>query len=123
MKKLLTTVAALVLTASLSFGQAPSSFNYQAVARDAAGQVLPNQAVNLRVSILDGSASGTVLYSEYFAVTTNSLGLFNTNIGGGNVLSGSFASINWGTGGGKFLKVNWIQMVAQTIPLLEPLNY
>lgn len=105
MKKLLTTVAALVLTASLSFGQAPSSFNYQAVARDAAGQVLPNQAVNLRVSILDGSASGTVLYSEYFAVTTNSLGLFNTNIGGGNVLSGSFASINWGTGGGKFLKV------------------
>jgi hypothetical protein len=78
--------------------QAPQSFNYQAVARDAAGTVLSNQAVSFRISLLQGSATGTNVYSETHAVTTNLFGLVNFAIGGGTIVSGSFANINWAQG-------------------------
>jgi hypothetical protein len=78
--------------------QAPQSFNYQAVARDASGVVLSNQAVSFRISLLQGSATGTNVYSETHAVTTNIFGLVNFAIGGGTIVSGSFANINWAQG-------------------------
>jgi hypothetical protein len=84
--------------------QAPQSFNYQAVARDAAGSVISNQAVSFRISLLQGSATGTNVYSETHAVTTNQFGLVNFAIGVGTVVSGSFANINW-AGGAYFVKV------------------
>lgn len=78
--------------------QAPQSFNYQAVARDASGAVLSNQAVSFRISLLQGSATGTSIYTETHAVTTNLLGLVNFAIGGGTVVSGNFATITWAQG-------------------------
>jgi hypothetical protein len=78
--------------------QAPQSFNYQAVARDASGAVLGNQAVSFRISLLQGSATGTSSYTEIHAVTTNQLGLVNFAIGGGTVVNGNFATINWAQG-------------------------
>jgi hypothetical protein len=78
--------------------QAPQSFNYQAVARDASGGVLSNQAVSFRISLLQGSTTGTISYSETHAVTTNLLGLVNFAIGGGTVVSGDFSAINWAQG-------------------------
>jgi len=86
------------LLINTSFGQAPQSFNYQAVARDASGLVLGNQAVNFRISLLQGSATGASAYTETHAVTTNLLGLVNFAIGGGTVISGNFATINWAQG-------------------------
>jgi len=86
------------LLINTSFGQAPQSFNYQAVARDASGLVLGNQAVNFRISLLQGSATGASAYTETHAVTTNLLGLVNFAIGGGTVVSGNFATINWAQG-------------------------
>lgn len=87
------------------FAQAPNSFNYQAVLRDNGGNVLANQNVGLRFSILDGSPVGTILFQETQVVQTNGLGLFNVNIGSGNIISGSFSSINWAAGGSKWIKV------------------
>jgi hypothetical protein len=78
--------------------QAPQSFNYQAVARDASGAVLSNQAVSFRISLLQGSATGTNVYSETHPITTNQFGLVNFAIGGGTIVSGSFANINWAQG-------------------------
>jgi hypothetical protein len=78
--------------------QVPQSFNYQAVARDASGAVLSNQAVSFRISLLQGSAAGTSAYTETHSVTTNTLGLVNFAIGGGTVVSGNFATINWAQG-------------------------
>ena len=46
MKKLLLT-GILLLCTVLSFAQAPQGFNYQAVARDAAGAALTNQTVQI----------------------------------------------------------------------------
>lgn len=98
---LLTFFAASIFAAS---AQAPQAFNYQAVARDAAGQSLTNTTVGLRFSILDGSSTGTTVYAETHLAVTNSLGLFNVSIGTGTVQSGSFGAINWGNGS-KFIKV------------------
>lgn len=93
-----------MLISTLASAQAPQAFPYQAVARDNAGNLLSNQAIALRFSILNTSSTGTVVYQEKQNVTTNSLGLFNVNIGQGTVLSGTFSTINWGSGS-KFIKV------------------
>lgn len=86
------------------FAQTPQAMNYQAVARNANGTVLPNQNINVRFSILDVSINGTTLYSETHSAQTNAYGLFTLAIGGGTVTSGVFSSINWGNAA-KFLKV------------------
>ncbi len=95
------------LSVSLSlpvFAQAPQGLSYQAVARDNSGQLLPNQQLGLRISILNGSSLGPVVYQETFTPKTNSLGLFTLAIGYGTATSGNFDAINWGSGL-KYLKV------------------
>lgn len=87
-----------------TFSQAPQRINYQAAARNAAGEVLKNQAISVRLSLLDGGPSGTVVFQEAHATSTNALGLFQLPIGGGSVLSGSMNSVNWGAGE-KFLRM------------------
>jgi len=92
------------LQTSFVYAQAPASFPYQAVARSTSGNLLASQALSLRISLLDGSITGTVVYQEVQNVTTNTLGLFTLSIGLGTVTSGSFAAINWGSGS-KYIKV------------------
>lgn len=84
--------------------QAPQKINYQAVARNAAGNELQNQAIAVRFTIYNGSSTGTVVYQETGNVTTNQFGLFTTAIGGGAVVQGDFATVNWGNGN-KYLRV------------------
>jgi Chaperone of endosialidase len=78
--------------------QVPQLFNYQGIARDAGGNVLPNRMIGVELSVLDGGPTGTVVYQETFTDTTNAFGLFSMQVGGGTVVSGSFAAINWATG-------------------------
>lgn len=89
----------LLITIFLSlngFSQSPEAFSYQAVIRDGSGTILANQNISLRITILKGSPTGTVAYSESFAGTSNDFGLINLEIGNGNVLSGDFSTIDWG---------------------------
>ena len=90
---LLFTVAAIALWA-----QAPQRFNYQAVARNEVGEVLANQDVAFRFSILQGGENGSVVYSETQGLSTNAFGLVNTSVGSGIVESGNFSTIDWGSG-------------------------
>ncbi len=78
-----------------TWAQFPEAINYQAVVRDASGNILPNQSVRFRLSLLRGSASGTVIYSETHLKTTNANGLATLAIGQGTVVSGTFTSIDW----------------------------
>ena len=64
----------------------PQKFNYQAVARNAAGAALVNQTIGLKISILDSSATGIVQYSERHTLATNAFGLLNIAVGSGTVL-------------------------------------
>ncbi len=86
----------IVLIAITVIAQSPQAFKYQAVARDNTGNALANQNVKFRIGILQGSASGTLVYSETHLVTTNQFGLANMEIGNGTVISGVFADIDWG---------------------------
>ena len=90
--------ALFLLVAADLVAQVPQAFNYQAVARDASGNILSNQAVGMRISILQGSSSGTVVYSETFTPTTNALGLITLSLGQGTPVTGTFNTINWSTG-------------------------
>lgn len=102
MKK--TLLFSLILICShLLFAQAPQGLNYQAVAYDASGNPVVNQAIAVRLSILDGSATGTLVYQETQNPTTDNTGLFAIVIGNGTVVSGTFNTINWGNGS-KWLK-------------------
>lgn len=96
-KKILSLVAIATISLS-SLGQAPEGFKYQAVVRNASNIILNNQAVGIRMTIQQGTAGGTTVYSETFTTTTNAYGLVNLEIGNGNVTSGTFATIDWSTG-------------------------
>ena len=63
--------------------------------RDNGGNILKSQNVSLRISILSGSTSGNIVYSETHAKLTNDFGLVNLEIGNGTVVSGSFSNIDW----------------------------
>jgi hypothetical protein len=97
MKKILFLILS-ILTFAYSFGQAPQKMSYQAVIRNTSNNLVSNSNVGMKISILQGSATGSSVYSETHAVTSNSNGLVTIEIGTGNIISGNFGSINWGQG-------------------------
>jgi len=103
MKKF-TVLIGLFMSLTMSMAQVPQAFNYQAIIRDADGSPIIDQAVSLRVSILQDSTTGTSVYTEIHTVTTNQFGLVNLGVGTGTIIAGNFSTINWG-GGDYFLKV------------------
>ena len=97
MKKTLSIVAGLLLTMSV-FAQAPEKMSYQAVVRNTTNNLVTNQTVGMQISILQGSATGTAVYVETQTPTSNANGLVSLEIGGGTVVSGNMATINWANG-------------------------
>jgi len=97
----------LILTMFLAitnlFAQSPNSFKYQTVVRDFSGNIMENHNVSFQFSILQASATGTAVYTETHAVTTNEFGLVNLNIGAGTT-SDDFSAIDW-SNGPYFIKV------------------
>lgn len=82
----------------MGLSQAPEKMSYQAVMRNGSGQLLVNQAIAVKVSILQGSPAGAAVYSERLTGNTNANGLISLEIGTGTVLTGTFATINWPAG-------------------------
>lgn len=95
MKNLFLTLILFFIISSVC-SQTPQAINYQAIARDFAGNPISNQNVRIRISILQGSINGNVTFSETHLMSTNQFGLLNLQIGTGTILSGSFSNINWG---------------------------
>lgn len=103
--------------------QMPQAISYQAVARDAQGKVVAGKSVGIQVEILKGSPSGTVVFSETHKPTSSKTGTVNLLIGQGTSKTGTFSSIDWGTGtyylqlsmdlngGSNYEKVSTIQML------------
>jgi len=90
---LLTLVATISTTA-----QAPQGFNYQATVRNNSGQLLLNQIVLVKFNVLQNSSNGTLVYSENQTANTDDLGHINLVVGQGTATTGTFSSINWGSG-------------------------
>ena len=100
---------------AIVYGQVvPQGINYQAVALDQQGQPIPgvdivgrpidDAEIGVRISILEASPTGNVLYQEEHEVLTDQYGMFNLTIGQGlQVSADPFNTINWQ--GDKFLQV------------------
>lgn len=101
MKRVYFTLIFLCVSFSALFSQVPQGINYQAVVRDASGNLQGNQTVSVRFSIEDGT---TAVYQELHNTTTNGFGLLKLLVGKGSPISGSFASVSWSQGP-YFLKV------------------
>jgi hypothetical protein len=103
MKKItLLSLITLVFISNL-ISQAPNLMSYQAVIWDASGNLVAEKMVSIKISILQGSVSGSSVYSENHRVQTNINGLVSLMIGGGTNATGKISDINWG-GGTFFLK-------------------
>jgi len=99
MKKLIT-ILTIILFAGFFFfphqanAQPPQKMSYQAVIRNSSNTLITNHLVGMKISILQGSATGTVVYTETQTPTTNVNGLVSIEIGSGP----NFNTINWGAG-------------------------
>jgi hypothetical protein len=97
-KHLLLILGVICVSTYLSAQTFPQGMKYQAVARNQKGDVLADQPVTLRISLMSGPAGKqTVHYSEVHETTTNELGLFTLVVGEGKTESGTFSKVPWAT--------------------------
>jgi hypothetical protein len=97
MKKTLTILIAFTLNVAI-WAQSPQKMSYQAVIRNTSNNFVVNTVIAMKISILQGSTIGTAVYVETQTPTTNANGLVSIEIGGGTLVSGSFANIDWSKG-------------------------
>jgi hypothetical protein len=98
MKKIFTIAVALIYTAAI-FTQVPQKMSYQAIIRNGNNGLVISSPVGMKITILQGSAAGTVVYQEIYNPNpqTNSNGLVTLEIGGG-IPTGVYTPINWMNG-------------------------
>jgi hypothetical protein len=94
----------LLLLCMISNAQAPQKVSYQSVIRNANGELIRSSAIVIHLSILKGSATGTVMYKERQSSITNMNGLVTIEVGNGAPLTGTFSAIDWSQGP-YFLKI------------------
>ncbi|MEI6764725.1 MAG: collagen-like protein [Bacteroidota bacterium] len=96
MRKVTLLLSALLIIGT-TWAQSPQRFSYQAVVRNNSNNLVTNHLVGIRVSILQGSISGSSVYTETHSATTNANGLVMIEIGGGTTTD-NFSAINWAAG-------------------------
>lgn len=94
MKKVILTVSAFIFSLKL-MAQAPEKMSYQAVVRNSSNGLVISAPVGMRISILQGSATGASVYTETQTINSNANGLVSLEIGSGTVVSGNFSTIDW----------------------------
>jgi len=106
----------LLLPVTIFAQQVPDMMSYQAVIRDASGNLVSNRQVKIRISILQGATDGNSVFIEEHLVTTNENGLVSLVIGSGHpgyagadlkssapdddavAVYGEFSAIRWNEG-------------------------
>lgn len=97
MRKSIFSILTILLTL-VAFAQVPQNMSYQSVIRYASDELVSNTVVGMQISILQGSASGTTVYTEVHAPTTNANGLASLDIGAGTPVIGMMETIDWAVG-------------------------
>jgi hypothetical protein len=72
-----------------------SNIPFQGIALDNQNKALSQKTIGLKLSLLDGSSTGTLVYAERHTSTTDNFGLFQLNIGEGTALTSTFSAIDW----------------------------
>ena len=78
--------------------QSPEKISYQAVVRNSTNALVTNQSVGVKITILQGSATGTPVFAETHTPTTNANGLINIVIGTGSPAINGLLDVVWSTG-------------------------
>ena len=99
MKRIFLLLIAMLVVAT-TFAQAPQGFTYQAAVRNNDGTAVANQQVNVRISLVQGSALGVERYAELHTPTTDAAGLFTIVVGQGTGLVNCMMAdcIDWANG-------------------------
>jgi hypothetical protein len=93
MKKIIVSIMA-IMTFMLAMAQVPQKMSYQAVIRNNSNELVTNKQVGMKISIIEGSINGSVIYTETRFPVTNANGLVSIEIGG----ESGFESIDWANG-------------------------
>ena len=85
-----------IISIFIASAQPPQKMSYQVVVRDHNNELVTNQAVGLRISILQDSIGGYIVFAETHTATTNANALATVQIGTGTQLYiNSLADIDW----------------------------
>ena len=108
MRKIITFFTALLIyacvmlplqaKAGISIIKAPEKMSYQAVIRNSGNSIVTSSQIGMKISLLQGSSEGTPVYVETQTPISNTNGLVSFEIGGGTIVSGTFAAIDWSAG-------------------------
>ena len=105
-KLLIKYLCILLMVSYINSTSAQTGLNFQGVARTTNNVIIASQDITLKLSILQGSATGMPEYIEVRKVKTNAQGLFTAVIGDSEttITLGNFADIDWKLSP-KFLKI------------------
>jgi len=105
-KLLIKYLCILLFVLYINNASAQTGLNFQGVARTSNNVIIASQEITLKLSILQGSATGIPEYIEVRKVKTNAQGLFTAVIGDSETTNtlGNFADIDWKLSP-KFLKI------------------
>lgn len=95
-----------MIASNLVSAQSPQGINYQASVRNLDGNPIINKDIKVRVSILNESPTGSIVYREEHLAVTSITGLINLTIGEGQNKFGQFENIDWGNKL-KYIKVEY----------------
>ena len=78
---------------SIAQTSTPNGMIYQAVARDGSGNLATKRTIYVQTTVLKGTATGTVMYSDEHKVISNADAMFTIIVGQGKYLSGSHSKL------------------------------
>ena len=97
MKKSLSLIVFFISLIVSIMAQPPQRMTYQAIIRNSNNELVANQQIGIRVSILQDNINGGAVFMEKHTVTTNAYGLATIQIGTGTpLLVNTLAGIEWG---------------------------
>ncbi|MFN5890057.1 MAG: hypothetical protein ACK448_06645, partial [Bacteroidota bacterium] len=85
----------LTIITGFAFAQTapPNGMIYQAVARDGSGNLAVRRTIYVQTTVLKGSATGAVMYSDEHKVISNADAMFSVIVGQGKYLSGTYTKL------------------------------
>ena len=101
MKKITTAFILLMLYNSIYAvipASPPQKISYQAVVRNSTNALVTNQPVGVKLTILQGSVTGTPVFAETHTPTTNANGLISITIGTGTPAINGLIDVDWAAG-------------------------
>ncbi len=114
MKKFNLLLTLIVFTITSILAQSPNEFKYQAALRNTDGTIMSEKTVKIDISILQGSATGTEVFTESHNTTTSKQGIINLNIGS----VADMSSVKWSEDS-YFVKIAVDDIVMGTSQLLS----